>query len=75
VLTFPHGEWACIFLIVALALGAFALGICGLCGLSLCEPLGALYAFCQYPHEQGVTHRRMSAQDIFVPESLQSVKV
>jgi len=34
-----------------------------------------LDAFCQYAHEQGVTHRRMSAQDIFVPETLQSFKV
>jgi 4,5-dihydroxyphthalate decarboxylase len=34
-----------------------------------------LDAFCQYAHEQGVTHRLMGAQDIFVPESLQSVKV
>jgi hypothetical protein len=44
-------------------------------GLSLCAPLRTLDAFCQYAHEQGVTHRQMSAQDIFVPESLQSVKV
>lgn len=34
-----------------------------------------LDAFCQYAHEQGVTHRRIGAEDIFVPETLQSFKV
>jgi hypothetical protein len=51
------------------------LAVVGWGGLSLCEPLRTLDAFCQYAHEQGVTHRLMSAQDIFAPESLQSVKV
>jgi len=44
-------------------------------GLSLCEPLRTLDAFCQHAHQQGVIHRRMSAQDIFAPEIPQSIKV
>jgi hypothetical protein len=63
------------FLSLRRQLARSRLAVVGWGGLSLCEPLGTLDAFCQYAHEQGVTHRLMSAQDIFVPESLQSVKV
>ena len=34
-----------------------------------------LEAFCRYAHEQGVTHRRMSVEDLFPPEVRGTAKV
>src|SRR5271166_2327824 len=32
------------------------------------ESRGTIEAFCRYAHDQGVTHRRMSVEDLFPPE-------
>ena len=37
-------------------------------GKSRDEARATIEAFCRYAHQQGVTHRRMSAEDLFPPE-------